>query len=55
LKVEGGLLPGFGHITMGSQLIKICDDTSKFACTGDPLKIKDKTARITHEDVRANK
>jgi hypothetical protein len=31
------------------------DDTSIFAWTGGPLKIKGQTDRITHEDIRPNK
>jgi hypothetical protein len=33
----------------------VIDDTSKFACTGGPLKNKDQIGRTAHEDVRSNK
>jgi hypothetical protein len=30
-------------------------DTSNFACTGGPLKIKDQAGRITHKDIGSDK
>jgi hypothetical protein len=42
-------------ISLDIEMCIVIDDTSKFACTGGPLKNKDQIGRTAHEDVRSNK
>jgi hypothetical protein len=47
------LSPTMMHLNL--MLSLLTDDTSIFACTGGPLKIKDQVDRTVHEDVGFNK